>query len=55
MSDFDYTGSRAVVIVRASGVGAALLELLRVGCGTDLTVLDLKAPSDPDQAVLTTD
>ncbi len=48
MSDFDYTGSRAVV-------GAALLELLRVGRGTDMTALELKAPGGPDQAVRAAD
>jgi NAD(P)-dependent dehydrogenase (short-subunit alcohol dehydrogenase family) len=55
MSDLDYTGRRVVVTGGATGVGAALLELLaELGAG-DVTVLDVKPPTGPHKAFLETD
>jgi NAD(P)-dependent dehydrogenase (short-subunit alcohol dehydrogenase family) len=48
MSDpFSYTGKRVVVTGGATGVGAALLELLAEIGAPEVTVLDIKAPSGP--------
>ena len=48
MSDpYSYAGKRVVVTGAATGVGAALLDLLAELGGPDVTVLDIKAPSGP--------
>ena len=44
---FSYAGKRVVLTGGATGVGAALLELLVEIGAPDVTVLDLKAPSGP--------
>ena len=44
---FSYAGKRVVVTGAATGVGAALLELLDEIGKPDVTVLDLKAPTGP--------
>jgi NAD(P)-dependent dehydrogenase (short-subunit alcohol dehydrogenase family) len=44
---FSYAGKRVVVTGAATGVGAALLELLAEIGAPDVTVLDLKAPTGP--------
>lgn len=51
---FDYTGKRVVVTGAFSGVGAALLELLRDIGATDVTVLDIKQPSGPYKTYIET-
>lgn len=44
-AEFDYTGKRVVVTGGATGIGAALVELLReLGAGS-ITVVDLKEPT----------
>jgi NAD(P)-dependent dehydrogenase (short-subunit alcohol dehydrogenase family) len=55
MSDLDYTGKRVVVTGGATGVGAALLELLAELGARDVTVLDIKRPSGPHTTFLQTD
>ena len=55
MSDLDYTGKRVVLTGGATGVGAALLDLLAELGATDVTVLDLKAPTGPHGRFLPTD
>jgi NAD(P)-dependent dehydrogenase (short-subunit alcohol dehydrogenase family) len=55
MPGFDYTGKRVVVTGGATGVGAALLELLAELGATDVTVLDVKAPTGPHKRFLETD
>ena len=52
---FSYAGKRVVVTGAASGVGAALLDLLAELGGPDVTVLDLKAPSGPHARFVETD
>jgi NAD(P)-dependent dehydrogenase (short-subunit alcohol dehydrogenase family) len=44
---FSYSGKRVVVTGAATGVGAALLDLLAEIGGPEVTVLDIKAPSGP--------
>ena len=44
---FDYTGKRVVVTGGATGVGAALLDLLAELGASDVTVLDIKQPTGP--------
>lgn len=44
---FSYAGKRVVVTGGATGVGAALLDLLAEVGGPEVTVVDLKAPSGP--------
>lgn len=44
---FSYAGKRVVVTGAATGVGAALLDLLAEIGGPDVTVIDIKAPSGP--------
>ena len=44
---FSYAGKQVVVTGAATGVGAALLDLLAEIGGPDVTVLDVKAPSGP--------
>ena len=55
MSDLDYTGRRVVVTGGATGVGAALLDLLAELGGSDVTVLDLKQPTGPHKTFIQTD
>ena len=55
MSDFDYTGKRVIVTGGATGVGAALLDLLAELGAPAVTVLDLKEPSGPHETFLQTD
>jgi NAD(P)-dependent dehydrogenase (short-subunit alcohol dehydrogenase family) len=55
VSDLDYTNKRVVVTGGATGVGAALLELLAELGGPEVTVLDVKAPSGPHARFLATD
>lgn len=55
MSDFDYTGKAVVVTGGATGVGAALLDLLHELGAADVTVLDIKQPSGPHKTFLETD
>jgi NAD(P)-dependent dehydrogenase (short-subunit alcohol dehydrogenase family) len=55
MVDFDYTAKRVVVTGGASGVGAALLELLAELGGPEVTVLDLNAPAAPHARFIATD
>src|SRR5436190_10262701 len=51
----DYTGRRVVVTGGATGVGAALLDLLSELGASDVTVLDIKEPTGPHKAFLHTD
>jgi NAD(P)-dependent dehydrogenase (short-subunit alcohol dehydrogenase family) len=51
---FSYDGKRVVVTGGATGVGAALLELLAELGGPDVTVLDIKAPDGPHARYLET-
>jgi NAD(P)-dependent dehydrogenase (short-subunit alcohol dehydrogenase family) len=44
---FSYAGKHVVVTGAATGVGAALLDLLAEIGGPDVTVIDIKAPSGP--------
>src|SRR5690349_9794739 len=44
---FSYSGKHVVVTGAATGVGAALLDLLAEIGGPEVTVLDIKAPSGP--------
>ena len=55
MSDLEYTGRRVVVTGGATGVGAALLDLLAELGGSDVTVLDLKQPTGPHKTFIQTD
>jgi NAD(P)-dependent dehydrogenase (short-subunit alcohol dehydrogenase family) len=52
---FSYAGKRVVVTGAATGVGAALLDLLAEIGGPEVTVLDIKAPSGPHARFLETD
>jgi NAD(P)-dependent dehydrogenase (short-subunit alcohol dehydrogenase family) len=52
---FGYAGKRVVVTGAATGVGAALIELLAELEAVHVTVLDVKAPSGPHDAFLETD
>ena len=52
---FSYEGKRVVVTGAATGVGAALIELLKNDLGAaHVTVLDLKAPSGPHDQFIET-
>jgi len=56
MSDpFSYSGKRVVVTGGATGVGAALLDLLVELDAANVTVLDVKEPSGPHHTFLQTD
>jgi NAD(P)-dependent dehydrogenase (short-subunit alcohol dehydrogenase family) len=55
MGPFSYEGRRAVVTGAASGVGAALLEVLAEVDATHVVVLDRKEPSGPHDAFVETD
>ncbi len=52
---FSYEGRRAVVTGGASGVGAALLDVLAELGAAHVTVLDLASPNGPHDAFLATD
>jgi NAD(P)-dependent dehydrogenase (short-subunit alcohol dehydrogenase family) len=52
---FEYTGKRVVVTGGATGVGAALLEMLYELGAAHVTVLDLKPPTAPHHVFLETD
>jgi NAD(P)-dependent dehydrogenase (short-subunit alcohol dehydrogenase family) len=52
---FSYEGKRVVVTGAATGVGAALIELLAELGAADVTVLDIKPPSGPHDRFLETD
>ncbi|HEY1738769.1 MAG TPA: hypothetical protein VGI86_08675, partial [Acidimicrobiia bacterium] len=52
---FSYQGRRAVVTGGASGVGAALLDVLAALEVEHVTVLDLRAPTGPHDAFVATD
>ena len=51
---FSYAGKRVVVTGAATGVGAALLDLLAEIGAPDVTVLDIKAPSGPHTTFIET-
>jgi NAD(P)-dependent dehydrogenase (short-subunit alcohol dehydrogenase family) len=51
---FSYAGKRVVVTGAATGVGAALLDLLAEIGAPDVTVLDIKAPSGPHSRFIET-
>jgi NAD(P)-dependent dehydrogenase (short-subunit alcohol dehydrogenase family) len=52
---FSYENKRVVVTGGATGVGAALLDVLAELGAAHVTVLDIKAPSGPHQTFLQTD
>jgi NAD(P)-dependent dehydrogenase (short-subunit alcohol dehydrogenase family) len=52
---FGYTGKRVVVTGGATGVGAALIELLAELDAEHVVVLDVKAPTGPHDVFLQTD
>jgi NAD(P)-dependent dehydrogenase (short-subunit alcohol dehydrogenase family) len=52
---FSFVGKRCVVTGAATGVGAALIELLAELGAAHVTVLDVKQPSGPCQRFLETD
>jgi NAD(P)-dependent dehydrogenase (short-subunit alcohol dehydrogenase family) len=52
MHPFSYEGRRVVVTGGATGVGAALLDVLAEFDAAHVTVLDLKAPGGPHDAFL---
>lgn len=51
----DYTDKRVVVTGAATGVGAALLDILAENGAPDVTVLDIKPPTGPHSTFLQTD
>ena len=55
MTDLDYTGKRTLVTGGATGVGAALLDLLAELGASDVTVLDIKEPTGPHATFIQTD
>ncbi len=54
MSDFDFTGSRVVVTGGASGVGAALLDVLAERGKPEVIVLDIAEPTGPHATFIKT-
>jgi len=52
---FSYAGKRVVVTGAATGVGAALLDLLAEIGAPEVTVLDIKPPKGPHAAFIETD
>jgi Short-chain dehydrogenases of various substrate specificities len=52
---FSYAGKRVVVTGAATGVGAALLDVLAEQDVTQVTVLDIKAPTGPHDVFVETD
>jgi NAD(P)-dependent dehydrogenase (short-subunit alcohol dehydrogenase family) len=55
VSGFDFTSKRVVVTGGATGVGAALLDLLAEIGAPEVTVLDLKDPTGPHTTFVQTD
>jgi len=55
MTDLDYTGKRVIVTGGATGVGAALLDVLAELGASDVTVLDLKQQTGPHTTFVQTD
>jgi NAD(P)-dependent dehydrogenase (short-subunit alcohol dehydrogenase family) len=55
MKDISYAGRRVVITGAYSGIGAALVEVLRELGADDITVLDLKAPTVPVERFIETD
>jgi NAD(P)-dependent dehydrogenase (short-subunit alcohol dehydrogenase family) len=55
LTDLDYTGKRTLVTGGATGVGAALLDLLAELGASDVTVLDIKEPTGPHTTFIQTD
>ncbi|GMU78058.1 MAG: 3-oxoacyl-ACP reductase [Acidimicrobiia bacterium] len=55
MNPFSYAGKRVVVTGAATGVGAALLDLLAEIGAPEVTVIDRKAPSGPHARFLEAD
>lgn len=55
MRDISYAGRRVVLTGGYSGIGAALIEVLRELGADDLTVLDLKEPAVPVERFISTD
>jgi len=53
-SPYSYEGKRVVVTGAATGVGAALIEVLAELGATDVTVLDVKPPTGPHSRYLET-
>jgi NAD(P)-dependent dehydrogenase (short-subunit alcohol dehydrogenase family) len=51
----DFSNQRVIVTGGATGVGAALLDLLAEQGAVDVTVLDLKSPTGPHSKFLPTD
>jgi NAD(P)-dependent dehydrogenase (short-subunit alcohol dehydrogenase family) len=51
----DFSGKRVVVTGGATGVGAALLDILAESGRPEVTVLDLKEPTGPHRTFLKTD
>ena len=51
---FSYAGKKVVVTGAATGVGAGLLDVLAELGATDVTVLDIKAPTGPHSTYLET-
>lgn len=54
MSDIDFTGSRVVVTGGASGVGAALLDVLAERGNPEVIVLDTREPTGPHTTFIET-
>src|SRR5690349_7121879 len=52
---YSYEGRRAVVTGAATGVGAALIDVLADLGAAHVTVLDVKAPSGPHDTYVETD
>ena len=55
MTDLNFSGKRVVVTGAATGVGAALLDVLAELGAPDVTVLDVKEPAGPHATFLRTD
>jgi NAD(P)-dependent dehydrogenase (short-subunit alcohol dehydrogenase family) len=55
MTELDYTGKRIVITGGATGVGAALLDLLAELHASDVTVLDITQPTGPHKTFIPTD
>jgi NAD(P)-dependent dehydrogenase (short-subunit alcohol dehydrogenase family) len=51
----DFSGKRVILTGGATGVGAALLDILAEAGGPDVTVLDLKEPTGPHKTFIRTD
>ena len=55
MTDLNFSGKRVVVTGAATGVGAAVLDVLAELGAPDVTVLDVKEPTGPHTPFLRTD